>query len=337
MTIRSFITVTGLLLAGTVAFAATSVKDLRVQHADRPLSIEDRHPVFSWRMESDVRGQKQTAYQLSVIREVDGSELWDTGKVLSDQSVDIPYQGVALQAEKGYTVKLSVWDKNGKEYNEETRFETGLMSPKLSAWKGAQWIGSKELTLDASSQCIFDIQTRFRIVKGNTAAVILGADDFRLQSAFQNGYGMASKESYIRVEVEPSVPEIRVFRVGYFPEDKADKPFFTINRTAFPETNLPEILSSSGEHLLEIHVEVSEISFRIDGKDLITETPRRGGPRGFAGGGMMGGGARPSRFSLNKMGRGGDYTSFPNLCSVGFAAVPGSEVLYTDYQILPER
>ena len=334
MTIRSFITVTGLLLAGTLAFAATSVKDLRVQHADKPLAVEDRHPLFSWRMESDVRGQKQTAYQLSVIREVDGSELWNTGKVLSDRSVDVPYQGVALQAEKGYTVKLSVWDKDGKEYNEETRFETGLMSPKLSAWKGAQWIGSKELTLDASSQCIFDIQTRFRIVKGNTAAVILGADDFRLQSAFQNGYGMASKESYIRVEVEPSVPEIRICRVGYFPEDRADKPFCTINKTAFPETNLPEILSAADEHLLEIHVEVSDISFRIDGKDLITETPRRGGPRGFAGVGMMGGGPRASRICLNKMGSGGNYSSFPNLCSVGFAAVPGSEVLYTDYQIL---
>ena len=50
MTIRSFITVTGLLLAGTLAFAATSVKDLRVQHADKPLAVEDRHPLFSWRM-----------------------------------------------------------------------------------------------------------------------------------------------------------------------------------------------------------------------------------------------------------------------------------------------
>ena len=145
MTIRTLVSVTGLLLAGTLAFAATSVKDLRVQHADNPLAIEDRHPVFSWRMESDERGQKQTAYQLSVLRESDGSELWNTGKILSDRSVDIPYQGVALQAEHGYTVNLSVWDKDDVRYDAVTRFETGLMSPKPSAWKGAQWIGSKDI------------------------------------------------------------------------------------------------------------------------------------------------------------------------------------------------
>ena len=329
MRIRTLFTLAAMLLSGALSFAGTSIKDLRVQHADKPLAIEDRHPVFSWRMESDVRGQKQTAYQLSVIRESDGSELWNTGKVESGRSIDIVYQGVALQAEHGYTVNLSVWDKDDVRYDTDTRFETGLMSPKLSVWKGAQWIGSKELTLDASSQCIFDIQTRFRVVKGNTAALILGADDFRLQNAFQNAYGMASRESYIKVEVEPAIPEIRIYRVGYFPEDNADKPFCTINKTTCPETNLADILAAGDEHLLEIHVEVSDISFRLDGKDLITEKPRRN--RGFWPGASRSG---ASRITLNKMGSGGNYSSFPNLCSVGFAAAPGSEVVYKDYQIL---
>ena len=83
MRIHRAIAAAAFLVYGILAFAATSVKDLRVQHADTPLSIEDRHPVFSWRMESDVRGQRQTAYQLAVIRESDGSELWNTGKVVS--------------------------------------------------------------------------------------------------------------------------------------------------------------------------------------------------------------------------------------------------------------
>ena len=95
-----------LVLACGMASAFTTIKDLRVQHADSPIAVEDRHPVFSWKMGSDVRGQKQTAYQISVIREVDGSEIWNTGRVESGKSVDIVYQGVALQAEKGYTVNL---------------------------------------------------------------------------------------------------------------------------------------------------------------------------------------------------------------------------------------
>ena len=162
------------------AVAATSVKDFRVQHSDRPLSVEDRHPVFSWRMESDERGQRQTAYLLSVRRDVDGSELWNTGKVESSQSVDIPYQGVALQAEKSYSVKLTVWDRNGQSYEASTCFETGIMNPRISAWGGADWIGVKQLKLDAASQAIFQIESDFRLIRGDVASFILGADDIRL-------------------------------------------------------------------------------------------------------------------------------------------------------------
>ena len=311
------------------------ITGLRVQNAVEPLAVEDRQPAFSWKMESAERGTAQQAYQIRVIREADGSELWNTGRVEDGRSVGIPYAGIALQPDMGYGVILSVWDNKGRLMQEETRFETGLLSPKLSAWKGAEWIGSKVITLDAASQCIFDIQTGFKIVKGHTASLILGADDFRLESPFQNAFGVASQEHYIKIEMEPAVPEIRIYRVGYFPEDRADKPFAIINKTVFPETNLPEILAGGTDHTLEIHVEVSDISFRIDGQDLITEIPRRrGGPGGGFNVGMMGGGTRASRITLNKMGSGGNFSSFPNLCSVGFAAAPGSEVIYHDYRIL---
>ena len=317
-----------------LCMAQTTLRDFRVQHAVEPLAIEDAHPLFSWKMESDRRGASQTAYQISVTRESDGRELWNSGRVEDGRSIDIPYAGVALQPEMGYGVQLTVWDDQGAALEEDTRFETGLMSARQSAWKGAAWIGSRELTLDAASQNIFDIRTDFRIVKGTTAALIFGADDFRLGHPFMNGYGMASGESYILVEMEPALPEIRIYRVGYFPEDQADSPLVTVNRTVFPETNLPDILAAGEKHTLEIHVEVSDVSFRIDGKDLVTEKPRQGQFGGGFNVGMMGGAARGSRITLNKMGSGGNYPSFPNLCSVGFAAAPGSEVRFSDYQLL---
>ena len=154
------------LLATLPAGAQTRITDLKVQHSDRPLAIEDRHPVFSWKMESTEQGQYQAAYRLTVTRESDGSRLWDSGKVQDGRSVGIPYLGVALQPEKGYGVALQVWDKDGAVHEAETRFETGLMNPRQSAWKGAGWIGSKELTLDAASQSIFDIATEIRILRG---------------------------------------------------------------------------------------------------------------------------------------------------------------------------
>ena len=329
-----------LLLAGTLAFAATSIKDFRVQHADTPISVEDRHPVFSWKMESDVRGQKQTAYQLSVIREVDGSELWNTGRVESARSVDVVYQGVALQAEKGYTVNLSVWDKDGRQYDAQTRFETGIMNPRISAWNGADWVGLKQLKLDAASQVTFEIETDFLLRKGDAASLILGADDFRLKNGFLNDFGTQSAENYIRVDVDFGRQEIRIWRVGYYKDDKAGTPLVTVSTANYPESNLAEVFSARAKdavHTLNIKVEASSISFILDGKDIIS-APRRG--RGFQGGsdfsvGMMGENRRmASNFTLSKLGSGGNYPSLPNLNSVGFAAAPGSEVVYTNYRIL---
>ena len=294
-----------LLLWSRFGFAYTVIRDFRVQHEKEPIAVEDRHPLFGWKMDSDLRGQKQTAYQLVLIREVDGGELWNTGKVLSDCSVDIPYRGVALQPEKGYRVQLTVWDKNDIPYHCDTRFETGLMSTRPRAWKGAQWIGSREITLDAASQCLFVIETRFRILKGRKASLILGADDFRLQNAFQNCFAVASKESYIQVEVEPDIPEVRIYRVGYFPGDTKDRPMATLKPGH-------AISTEGAEHFLSLQVDNSEMTLSLDGELLTVSGP----------------------VVLNELGSGGNHISFPNLAQVGFSAEPGSEVVYSDYRIL---
>ncbi len=339
---RTLLTTLALLLAGSLSFAATSIRDFRVQHTDRPLAIEDRHPVFSWRMESDIRGQYQTAYRLTVLRESDGSTLWDSGVVRSERSVGIPYQGVALQAEKGYTVRLSVWDKDGRPYEAETRFETGLMNPRISAWDGADWVGLKQTRLDAASQVLFDIETDFRLVRGDVASLILGADDFRLHNGFLNDFGTQSAENYIQVDFDFAAREVRIWRVGYYKDDKSGVPFITVNKEHYPEANLDEVFgarSRDAVHHLNLRVEASNISFVLDGKDLVTRPATQ---RGFGGGGggmfsvgMTGGPRRSaSNFTLNKLGSGGNYPAFPALSSVGFAAAPGSEVSYSGYRIL---
>ncbi len=318
MIIRHLLSVlAGIIVSCVSSLAGTSIHDLRIQHSDRPLSIEDRHPMFSWRMESDKRGQRQTAYKITVVRESDGSVLWDTGKVKSDQSVDIPYQGVSLQAEHGYGVNLTVWDVDGKEYQAYSRFETGIMNPRESAWNGAEWIGTTKYRLDALAEPLFEIETDFSLLKGDVASLILGADDIRLENAFLNDYGTQSKENYIQVDVDFGKKELRVFRVGYYKEDKADRPVITINESVFPKGNLGEVFSARGKeakHTFKIRVEVSKLIFTLDGKEVSNglEEP----------------------FSINKMGADGNRVSFPNLNSVGFAAEPGQKVEYSGYRIM---
>ena len=326
-------------LAAQAPETGTGVYDLRVQNVVRPNAVEDRHPVFSWKMSSDERGQRQTEYEITVTRDSDGSKVWDSGRVESSRSTGIPYQGVALQPEKSYSVRLSVWDKDGNRHEEGTTFQTGLMNPKLSAWEGAKWVGTTRQRLDAASQCIFGINTGIRLVKGDVASLILGAGDFRLENEFLNGYALASKNNYIKVELDFGAKEIRIFRVGYFPGDRADKAFLTINKENYPESNIEAVFSArekSAEHSLGIYVEASQISFTLDGVDLVTAPPaNRFGNADFSVG-LMGGTRKASLLKLSDLGVGGDYPSFPNLNSVGFAALPGTEVLYDGYEICNE-
>ncbi|MCR4860753.1 MAG: hypothetical protein K5910_08835, partial [Bacteroidales bacterium] len=161
-----------LCLLSLSAAGQTRITDLRVQNTREPLAIEDRHPVFSWKMESAERGAHQTSYRIRVIRDSDGGTLWDSGEVQDGRSDNIRYAGVALQPEMAYSWELSVRDGTGEVHTGRSRFETGLMNPRISAWKGAGWVGGPELKLDAASQAVYAIRTDFRIVRGSSAALV---------------------------------------------------------------------------------------------------------------------------------------------------------------------
>src|ERR1700754_4708020 len=77
-----------------------AVTGLRCNDQHNPLGVDDLNPSLSWKLESAVRGQHQTAYQLVVgtSKALDErSALWNSGKVSSSQSVHIRYTGPALE------------------------------------------------------------------------------------------------------------------------------------------------------------------------------------------------------------------------------------------------
>jgi alpha-L-rhamnosidase len=76
---------------------------LRCEYLENPLGIDVPRPRLSWTLESEERGQKQTAYQIlvsSTREEFDRPDLWDSGKVASEESVHIPYGGKDLASER---------------------------------------------------------------------------------------------------------------------------------------------------------------------------------------------------------------------------------------------
>jgi alpha-L-rhamnosidase len=109
-----------LLLAVTLpALASLSPERLRCEYLDNPLGIDTTQPRLSWVLESTERGQKQTAYQILVaskegLLKSDKGDLWDTGTVKSDQTVQVVYAGKPLPSYQRCYWKVRVWDKDGK-------------------------------------------------------------------------------------------------------------------------------------------------------------------------------------------------------------------------------
>ncbi len=121
------------------------VVDLKIEYKSNPVGIDTKQPRFSWALQSEERGEKQTAYQILVAGskeqlEEDTGDLWDSGKIDSEQSTHISYKGQTLKSNQRYFLKVRVWGKNKKPvpFSQMASFTTGLINPK--EWQ-AKWIG----------------------------------------------------------------------------------------------------------------------------------------------------------------------------------------------------
>jgi alpha-L-rhamnosidase len=87
---------------------------LKCESLIEPLGIDTPKPLLSWRLQDSRWGAKQTAYQILVSSQLSPSgtpmaDIWDSGRVASEQSVDVPYAGPALEAQKRYYWHVRVW------------------------------------------------------------------------------------------------------------------------------------------------------------------------------------------------------------------------------------
>ena len=118
-----------------------SISWLRVENMDRPLGIDTAEPRFSWTILSDKQNVRQTAYQIVVSN--DKGEVWNTGRVESDQQLWVRYQGQPLKSAMQCTWKVKVWTNVGETaWSDEASFGIGLL--KENHWTG-RWIGLERL------------------------------------------------------------------------------------------------------------------------------------------------------------------------------------------------
>ena len=121
------------------------ITDITCEHLRDPQGIDAATPRLSWVLTSAVRGQVQTAYQVlvassAVALEKENGDLWNSGKVISDRSVLVPYAGAALRSGTVCYWKVRVWDGEGKEsaWSRTGTWSMGLLTQQ--EWKGS-WIG----------------------------------------------------------------------------------------------------------------------------------------------------------------------------------------------------
>src|SRR4051794_40953517 len=97
------------------AYAGLRADTLRANDMTNPLGVDDRRPTLSWRLRSDVRGDRQTAYQVLVASRAESlsePDVWDSGKVMAD-TIAIPYAGPDLKPGQRYFWTVRTWDARG--------------------------------------------------------------------------------------------------------------------------------------------------------------------------------------------------------------------------------
>jgi alpha-L-rhamnosidase len=129
------------LFFGVAAYAGnkTTVNELTCEYHTNPLGIDIQQPRLSWMLASSEQNVLQTAYEIIVTdASPNGKLLWTSGKVISDQSVNVVYGGPSLKSMQRVYWKVRVWDNRNKAtvWSNSAWWEMGILKPEnwISSW-----------------------------------------------------------------------------------------------------------------------------------------------------------------------------------------------------------
>ncbi len=131
---------------GVLSVETVQVENLRCEYHTEPLGIDVGAPRLSWNAKSNQRGLKQTAYQVLVSSSLEDlnrnrGDLWDSGKVQTDQSLNVLYRGKTLRSRQIYFWKVKTWYTTGiaSGWSKPASWRMGILGS--NEWRG-QWIQS---------------------------------------------------------------------------------------------------------------------------------------------------------------------------------------------------
>ncbi len=129
------------------------VHNLRCEYRVNPLGIDALKPRLSWALQSDRRDVMQQSYHVLVASSPEllargAGDLWDSGVMESDQSIQVVYAGEPLSSRQQAFWKVRLQTNHGAETESQPALWTmGLLNS--VDWQG-QWIGMEEAGDDNS-------------------------------------------------------------------------------------------------------------------------------------------------------------------------------------------
>jgi len=149
-----------LLLISSFLFTSCSetenpanVRSLQSEHLTNPKGLDVEKPRFSWIYDDEAPGAAQSAYRIILSSspetlENEEGDLWDSGKVYSSKTLNIPYEGAELKSTGIYFWKIRVWDQDGNpaSWSDIRHFQMGLLNEE--DWQ-ADWITTPDSTVSS--------------------------------------------------------------------------------------------------------------------------------------------------------------------------------------------
>jgi len=137
-------------------FGAIKPVQLTCEYLTDPMVVDVLNPRLSWINLADEheRGQAQTAWEIRVAGSMEKlmagkADLWNSGKINSDASVNIGYDGEALKSRQDCWWQVRVWDRDGNAsaWSEPAFWSMGILNPGewKALWIGAPWQGEEAL------------------------------------------------------------------------------------------------------------------------------------------------------------------------------------------------
>ena len=120
---------------------SVEVSELRCRNLENPEGVD--RASFSWEIESNLPNVTQSAWEIEIasnkkLLEKGKADIWQSGKQLSDQQLNVEPTGAQLQAGASYWWRVRIWTGSDEmtSWSDPAYFSLG---PDSSQWKG-QWI-----------------------------------------------------------------------------------------------------------------------------------------------------------------------------------------------------